>query len=369
MSRKRRMFDIDVPSVAEVPEGKIPDGVLKRRSPMAAAISETAEHVRDRAEAEQAIRQENDRLAFELVRLRREGLVVERLPLADIHADKLIRDRVSKADPELEELKQSIRDVGLSNPIRVEPRGQGGYELVQGMRRLTAFRQLFDETGAEEYATIPAGILAPGAPLEDSYRRMVDENLVRKDISFAEMGRLARLYVEDPGNDCEDVDKAVKQLFKSVSYTKRSYIRAFASLLARLDKVLEFPDAIPRNVGVELKRKLDADPGLVGRVSSALNAMPDRDAVAEVGVLRRFAGSDDETLPVGKVPPSSKSQTRKPRTTFQVGQGGRVARCAASSGRLELKCDLDFSAMDRHQLEEAVRVFLATLERDAGSSD
>ena len=42
---------------------------------------------------------------------------------------------------ELEELKDSIRNIGLSNPIRVEQSG-GRYELVQGMRRLTAFREL-----------------------------------------------------------------------------------------------------------------------------------------------------------------------------------------------------------------------------------
>lgn len=365
MSRKRRMFDIDVPSVSDVPEGKVPDDVLKRRSPMAAAISETAESVRGRSETEQSIRQENDRLAFELVRLRREGLVVERIALDEIHAEKLIRDRVTRDDPELAELKQSIRDVGLSNPIRVEPRGQGGYELVQGMRRLTAYRELFQETADPEYASIPAGILATGASIEDSYRRMVDENLVRKDISFAEMGRLARLYVEDPGNECDDVDKAVAQLFKSVSYTKRSYIRAFAALLQRLDKVLEFPDAIPRNVGVELKRRFDANPGLVADVVAELHGAPDRDAVAEVSILRRFAGGAEETLPVGKATPAATPHDRKPRTTFQVGQGARVARCAASSGRLELKCHLDFSALDRHQLEDAVRVFLDTLERSA----
>jgi ParB family chromosome partitioning protein len=363
------MFDIDVPPVDDIPVGKVPDKALKRRGPMAAAISETAGKAQERAEAEQAIREENDRLAFELVRLRREGLVVDRIPLDHIHADKLIRDRAEGKDPELEELKQSIQDVGLSNPIRVEPREDGQYELVQGMRRLSAYRALFKDTGDEAYATIPAGILEPGAPVEDSYRRMVDENLIRKDISFAEMGRLAQLYVEDPSNDCDDVDKAVKLLFKSASYSKRSYIRAFAGLLQILGDDIRHPNAIPRNTGVLLKRILENHPERLNDVHAALRDLKDPSPAEEVAALKRIVGQiadPPETLPMGKVS-EGKTQARKPRTTFEVGQGTRLARCAASAGRLELRCDVDFSTVDRRQLESAVKAFLAAIEGDGST--
>lgn len=259
MSRKRRIFDINMPSADDIPVGKVPDRVLeKRRGPMAAAISENADALRDREVAERAIRAENDRLAHDLVKLRAEGLVIERLRLDDVVSEKITRDRAVGPDPELEELKESIRDIGLSNPIRVEKREDGRFELVQGMRRLSAWRALFEETGDDRYATIPAGVADP-VSTDDSYRRMVDENLIRKDISFGEMGALARAFAADPANECPDVDKAVAVLFKSASYTKRSYIRAFASLLMMLDKVLMHPNDIPRNVGVELKRRLDAN--------------------------------------------------------------------------------------------------------------
>ncbi|RAX28851.1 UNVERIFIED_CONTAM: replication protein, partial [Escherichia coli] len=75
------------------------------------------------------------------------GLVVDLVPLEAIDAYLLIRDRSRGPDPDLAELKTSIRESGLSNPIQVEPRGDGRYELVQGMRRLSAYRELLAETG------------------------------------------------------------------------------------------------------------------------------------------------------------------------------------------------------------------------------
>ena len=67
----------------------------------------------------------------------------------------------------------------------------------------------------------------PGDDLEALYRKMVDENLVRKDISFAEMAMLALDYAADPGTAVNDPEKAVAVLFKSAGYQKRSYIRTF----------------------------------------------------------------------------------------------------------------------------------------------
>ncbi|MEO1110544.1 MAG: ParB N-terminal domain-containing protein [Pseudomonadota bacterium] len=362
MSRKRRMFDIDMPAMEDIPVGKVPDKVLeKRRGPMAAAISENADALRDQQSTEDTIRAENDRLAHELVRLRSEGLVTERVALSNVVTEKLTRDRKAGPDDELDELKDSIRDIGLSNPIRLERRSDGRFDLIQGMRRLSAYRALYEETGDEIYAEIPAGI-SDAADINDSYRRMVDENLIRKDISFAEMGTLARAYAEDPANDCADVDKAVAILFKSASYTKRSYIRAFASLLMMLEKVLMHPNDIPRNLGVTLKRKLDADPGLVRQVSTAVMSEPERDSAREMAILRSFV--EVQTGAEKKPAPSSSGKTRRAKTTFQVSGRAGVARCSASNGRIELKYDLDFTRVDRSKLEQAVAVLLDDLQEE-----
>ncbi|KKL80459.1 hypothetical protein LCGC14_2004550 [marine sediment metagenome] len=359
MSKKRRIFDIDIPDVGAMDVGKTPERAL-RRGPMASAISENASALRDRKQAEDDIRAENDRLAAEFVRMKREGLVIDRVPLGDVLTERLVRDRKPGEDEDLDELKLSIREIGLSNPIRVEARADGRFELIQGMRRLSAYRALFDETGDPAFGAIPAGIVPIEAEVETSYRRMVDENLVRKDISFAEMASLARRYAADPGNGCTEVSDAVTTLFKSASYTKRSYIRAFAELLARLEKVLEHPQEIPRNVGVELKRRLDREPDLAGRVASALRAEPDRDAPREVDILRGFLDGAG-ALPVGKVAPG-KSRPRQAKTTFQVPVPEGVAKCSALQGRLELRDNRDFSAIDRRKLESAIAAFYAALD-------
>jgi len=81
MSKRRRMFDIDVPTEpveAPVLETK---SMPTRRGPMAAAVRENAEAVRERAETEAAVRDENDRLAHEHVRLKKLGLIVDLIPL------------------------------------------------------------------------------------------------------------------------------------------------------------------------------------------------------------------------------------------------------------------------------------------------
>jgi len=367
MSRKRRMFDIDMPDVGEIPVGKTPDSVLaKRRGPMASAISENANSLRDRQTAVQTIRVENDRLAHDLVRLKKQGLIVDLIALDDVVAERLVRDRKPGPDPELEELKTSIREVGLSNPIRVEARDDGRFELVQGMRRLTAYRELLAETKEGQYATIPAGIVAAGDPVEVNYRRMVDENMIRKDISFAEMGNLARVYAADPDNNCKDIDKAVAVLFKSASYTKRSYIRAFASLVKQLEKVLEHPNSIPRNVGVALKRRMDGDARVMARLVTALRAVPERNADEEVAILRRFAADEpvEIALPEGGAGDKPTRKSRKAKTTFEVDRFGSVAKCSASAGRVELRYDMDFSTVDRRKLEQAVMAFFHMLEQE-----
>ena len=322
---------------------------------------------RERQAAEDSIRAENDRLATEYVELKRAGMIVDRVPLDDIVTDRLVRDRKAGPDEDLAELKDSIRDIGLSNPVRLERRADGKFELVQGMRRLLAYRALREETGAALFDAIPAGIGAQEAQAQVSYRRMVDENLIRKDISFAEMAILARRYAEDPANDCPEVSEAVAVLYKSASYTKRSYIRAFAELVTRLDKVLQFPEQIPRNLGVDLKRRMDGDDGLVARIATAMRAEPGRDGAREVEILRGFLTASDGTLPAGKTDAAKPVKARQAKTTFQVPVDTGVAKCSASAGRLEMRHDVDFSSVDRRSLERAVAAFFAALEADAGS--
>lgn len=346
---KRRVFDIDFPD--EPVEGAA--APTARRGPMATAIGENAAALEERRAAEAAIRAENDRLAHDFVRLKKGGLITDLVPIEAISATKLQRDRADRRDGEIDELKASILAVGLSNPIRVEPSGDG-YELIQGYRRLVAFRELYRETRDERFARIPAGLVAHGEALEALYRKMVDENLVRRDISFAEMADLARRYAADTETAAATVPDAIAVLYASAGRQKRNYIGHFAALLDLIGDDLTFPEAIPRALGLQLEKRLAADPEALAAVRSALRAGPIASAVKEVELLRRFAQ-----------PPKDRGRARssKPgaKTSLRIESPGGMVRCIASDGRIEIRAERDFSTVDRRQLEEALDAFFARI--------
>ncbi|MFC2970470.1 ParB/RepB/Spo0J family partition protein [Acidimangrovimonas pyrenivorans] len=376
MARKRRMFEIEMPeetagpapAPAEPAPETFPAGKEERsrRGPMATAISETVQSARERQELEARIRQENDALAHEHVRLKKLGLVMELVPLDAIETYKLTRDRAKGPDPELAELTESIRTIGLSNPIRLETRPDGRFELIQGYRRLGAYRALLEETGdAERWGAIPAAVAEPGVELEGLYRLMVDENLVRKDISFAEMAQLALDYAADPQTAESDPEKVVALLFKSAGYQKRSYIRNFIKLLDRLGPLLQHAPAIPRALGLALVTKLEAEPGLVEAIRAELSGWDNRSAGDEIEALRRVAGlgaggAEPEPRPAPAAP--KPAVTGKARTSFQIDRREGRAKCTAANGRLEVRLDRDFSMIDRRRLEQAVRQMLDQLD-------
>ncbi len=350
---KRRVFDIDFPEGEAAPDHK---DTAARRGPMATAISENAAALADRATAEAAIREENDKLAHEYVRLKKEGLIIDLLPVAEVKTDKLDRDRIDRRDPELEELKASIKDVGLSNPIQVEVTDDG-YQLVQGYRRLHAFRELLAETAEDRFARIPAGLIAKGAALEALYRKMVDENLVRRDISFAEMADLARKYAANPETVASDVASAISVLYASAGRQKRNYIGHFATLLDHIGDHLIFPEAIPRSLGLQLEKRLNTDPRLAKKVVAALTAMPIASAVREVELLRSFLAPDAKRKPAG-----DRSTQASAKTSIRFEGPGGMVRCTASDGRIDIKAERDFSGLDRRQLEAALEAFFQALD-------
>lgn len=352
---KRRVFDIDFDDTA-VPAGT-EEAAETRRGPMAAAITENAEALGARQAAEAAIRAENDRLAHEYVALKKNGQIVGLVGLEEIRADKLIRDRVVDRDPELEELKASIKAVGLSNPIHVEEVADG-FELIQGFRRLSAYRELLAETGEDKYARIPATLQARGAQVEHLYRRMVDENMVRRDISFAEMAQLAMSYGDRTGATIGYGGDPVDVLFASAGRQKRSYIRHFAQLLRALGDTLKHPEAIPRATGLSLVKLMDTQPRFAGQMRGLLQGHPDRDAATELALLRG-AVAKGATKPKAAKPPAPKSSAR---TTIKLNRPEGTARCTASAGKFEVLLDQDFGAVDPRRLELAARAFLDALK-------
>ncbi|MEM9763672.1 MAG: ParB N-terminal domain-containing protein [Pseudomonadota bacterium] len=367
MSRKRRIFDVEMPD--GVPAGTETEARSGRRGPMAAAIGDAADALRQRQAQEAAIRAENDGLAHEYVALQRAGLVVRKVPLEQIRATKLIRDRNTADDPALGELVVSLREVGLSNPIRLEEWSEGGsYELIQGYRRLEAYRALLSETGdAEVWGAIPALVTPQGPALEELYRRMVDENLIRKDISFAEMAQLAAAYAADPSTKAESVQDAVVALYGSSGRQKQSYIRKFATLLSYIEKELSHPAAIPRALGLAVLRRIEAEEGAVQRLVEALRQKVGQGEDAERDVLQAFAdGAPAEEAAIDLSPRGQlqdRSAPRQAKTTFRISRPEGVAKCTATVDRVEVQLARDFTAVDRRKLEAAIAAFLDVLDQ------
>jgi ParB family transcriptional regulator, chromosome partitioning protein len=374
MVKKRNVFDINFDPEAEdetgqgFPAGNQPDLETKsynvqghplqnsepaRRGPMAAAISETSTANAERSQVEAEIRAENDTLAQEHVRLKKLGLITDLLPTAKIKMSKLTRDRFAKVDPELDELKASILAVGLSNPIRVE-QCEDGYELIQGFRRLNAFRELAVETDDPRYLKIPAALVPRGEPMIDLYRKMVDENLVRKDISFGEMAQLALSYAVELGVDADD---AVGQLYASALKQKRRYIRQFAIMLEATKGAIQHAESIPRALGLELYKALSGDSERAGELIASLAAEPKRDAAAEAQILRNFVAGPAKATDKPTTKPTAKTSLRIPRPEGE-------ARVLASDGRIELRLRRDFSGLPRAKLQTGIEALLNSLDED-----
>ncbi len=374
MVKKRSVFDINFEpeegSTSEFPAGNpaLPeskshtktqghplqnhDPVPPRRGPMASAIAETADATAERSLAEAAIRAENDALAHEHVRLKKLGLITDLIQTSDVLMSKLTRDRSANADFDLSELKDSIKAVGLSNPIRVEQTADG-FELIQGYRRLTAFRQLAEETNDPRYTRIPAAMVPRGEPLVTLYRKMVDENLIRKDLSFGEMAQLALAYARDEGLSYSD---AVSTLYASALKQKRTYIRQFARVLEALDGAMRHPEAIPRALGLELYKLIEAEPDQIAGIVAALKDVPERNADKELQMLR-------DCLVVPKKRKREMPSKSVSKTSLRLIRPEGEARVTASDGKIELRLNWDFSAIPRSKLQEGIEALLASLER------
>ena len=168
------------------------------------------------------------------------------VPLFEIDAEALARDRTSHDEPALLELRLSIATSGLRMPIEVfplaEPYPPFRYGLISGFRRLAAFRALYDLTGQDKYATIPAFLRAPET-LAHAITAMVEENAIRVEISPWERAAIAMrsaragLY---PG-----IDAAVDAIYLNLTRARRARIRAIAHLADELDGHLTPPRPSP----------------------------------------------------------------------------------------------------------------------------
>lgn len=206
-----------------------------------------------------------DRVDAERMRtLEGRGLVLHEIPLDEIDADALVRDRVRLHPGEMEELEQSIAANGLRLPIEVfalreDPRGFK-YGLLSGYRRYRATQALHARAG--DHRTIKALIRAPEA-MGGTFAAMIEENEIRAALSHFERGRIA--VIASQQGAFPSVEAAVNGLFPVASKAKRSKIRSFALIFEELGDLLTFPEALKERDGLRLAVALREGQGTVLR--------------------------------------------------------------------------------------------------------
>ncbi len=112
----------------------------------------------------------------------------------------------------LAELVDSIREVGLLQPVVVRPTGPGAYELVMGERRLRA-------TKAAGLATIPA-IVRPTEEA-DLLRDALLENLHRAQLNPLEEAAAYQQLLDDFSCTQEELSRRIKRSRPQISNTIR----------------------------------------------------------------------------------------------------------------------------------------------------
>ena len=323
--------------------------------PMGAAVREAASSLQASSEAMVEQRRQNAADAKEFRQAEGEGRVLKAVPLGAISSADLPRDRMDLASvassDEMEELKASIRTRGQKEPVELFRDGSGQLHLKSGWRRLSALEQLFAETGDARFGTILARISEVGEDRLELYIDMVEENVIREDLSFAEMAQVAIDAAKDPRTGVSDADQVVGRLYASLHKMKRSYVRSFVALLSALGADLRFPKAVSRNLGVDVARRLKESDGSIDELKRALARAKDADDQA--AVLARFCA--------GVAEPLEQVVLRAPREKFEFHVG--TAKVTARSGECRIKSKVDFSSVDRAVLERAVSAFNKIVEQ------
>ena len=272
-------FDPVPAETVSAPEAKamFPLGVA-RMAPSRPPIAQVA--------GEASVRAALDELTQTMTRVRAEGRLLEALPLDQIDADHLVRDRMVQHDDEMQALLASLRARGQQVPVEVIDRGEGTlprYGLISGWRRLMGLRMIASEPEQSLSEVKILAIVRQPKSSAEAYVAMVEENEIRADISFYERARIVLKALE--GGVFSESKQALQSLFGNVSRAKRSKIKSFMTIVAALDGALRFPAAISERAGLDLVKRLEADPGLAGRLQARLDAVRPQTAEAELAIL------------------------------------------------------------------------------------
>ena len=212
---------------------------------------------------------------------------LEMLPVAAIRANRF-QPREHFDEGALSALAESIRAVGVLQPILVRPVGDGEYELVAGERRWRAARRV----GLQ---TIPA--LIHDADDAASLEHALVENLHRDDLNPLEEAAAYQQLIEDFGLTHDEVAARVGRSRATVSNTLRllqlpptiqRLLQDGKLSMGHARALLGTPD---RAFQEQLARRIVAEDLSVRIAEEAIRAHETGD---EAGLDQGSSGSDDD---------------------------------------------------------------------------
>ncbi|WP_420583607.1 ParB/RepB/Spo0J family partition protein [Ruegeria sp.] len=275
------------------------------------------------------------------------GLVAEKLPLDQIDADYIRRDRMVEDEEAMAELLESLRVHGLRTPIEVTRDGDG-YGLISGFRRLDAFRRLAQTDPS--FNEIPAFVRQAGAG-QDAYVSMVEENELRANLTPYERGRIAVLAAGQ--GVFNSTEAAVDVLFAAASKAKRSKVRSFAVVHEALGDLLQHPVALSEKAGLKLASAVRD--GAQKKLREALAGAGEMDPKAEWALL-------EDTLK--DAPAATKAKGGRPQQVQRLepvvaaGGGSILAEVAAGELRIRIR-GREFSAQNAQEIVEQLAKHLS----------
>ncbi len=288
MAKRRRL---EAPSAADL--SKIEEEFRRETSdpkrtaaPIAQVAKESADALQFADPTERAATARNAEDARQLRDARENGLLMLDIPLDEINADSMVRDRSMMDSEALDELRDSIARNGMRLPIEVyalpDSQQDGGarYGLLSGYRRLRVVRALRDQMGGDFFQTIRAIQREPAADA-DRFAAMVEENEIRQQLSHYERGRIAAIAAKQ--GVFANTEAAVAAMFPAASKAKRSKIRSFAMIFEELGDILEFPENLREKDGLRIAGALRD--GAEERLRDALGTGQGSDAASEWAVL------------------------------------------------------------------------------------
>lgn len=258
MAKRRKLETPSAEDLSRI-EAELAKGAGPRRSqaaPIAQVAAESAGAFDPRPAETRAVDARDRADAARLRDAEGRGLVLLEVPVEEIDADALVRDRLVLDAEEMEELKASIAKGGMRLPVEIFRAPEGGahrYGLLSGYRRLKVVCDLKALTGDTKYDTIKAVIRDPEA-MGGTFAAMVEENEIRASLSQYERGRIAVIAAQHGA--FASAEEAVAALFPAASKAKRSKIRSFAMIFEELGDMLTFPDLIKEKDGLRLATAL-----------------------------------------------------------------------------------------------------------------